>query len=69
LKELSEDDCVLTGVCWDIDIIQALKKGNLSSAMKSLHSDTEYLYSDEGLKELCEANEYHFTAEGKHLEP
>tara|TARA_R110000851_G_scaffold308761_1_gene467797 strand:- start:861 stop:1295 length:435 start_codon:yes stop_codon:yes gene_type:complete len=66
LNELDEDHCCLTGVCTDIDLIKALKQGDPSKALNSLHSSTEYIYSDIGLKELCEANDYEFTLEGKY---
>jgi hypothetical protein len=69
LAELDAGECPLTGVCWDADIIEAMQQGNLTKALKALHKSTEYLYSDDGLKELCEANEYHFTENGKHMEP
>jgi len=65
LAELDAGKCPLTGVCWDVDIIEAFQKGNPQSALKALHKDTEYLYSDEGLKEFCEANDYYFTESGK----
>ena len=64
LRRLSADDCPLTGVIWDIDLIQGLREGNPSKVLDSLHSDTEYQYSDEGLYDLCEANQYEFDAEG-----
>lgn len=64
LCRLSADDCPLTGVCWDIDLIQGLREGNTQKVLNSLHEDTEYQYSDEGLEELCEANGYEFTEDG-----
>ena len=65
LCRLSADDCPLTGVCWDIDIIKGLRTGNPSLVLESLHTDTEYQYSDEGLLETCEANEYEFYENGE----
>lgn len=35
--------------------------------LKTLHAEGEYTYSDEGLKELCEANEYEFYEDGNFL--
>ena len=64
LNLLDESDCPLTGVTWDIDIIKALKNGNIKQSLNSLHNDTEWIYSDEGLYELCEANEYEFYEDG-----
>ncbi len=65
LCRLSAGDCPLTGVCWDVDLIEGLREGNPEKVLKSLHADTEYQYSDEGLLELCQANDYEFTKEGK----
>ena len=67
LCRLSADDCPLTGVCWDIDIIKGLRTGNPSLVLESLHADTEYQYSDEGLEELCEANGYEFDTKGNYI--
>ena len=64
LCRLSADDCPLTGVCWDIDVIKGLREGNIARVLDTLHQDTEYLYSDEGLLDMCEANDYEFTEEG-----
>lgn len=65
LKQLDESKYPLTGVCWDYDIIEAMKNGYIESALHSLHNSTEYVYSDEGLYDLCEANEYEFLENGE----
>ena len=65
LKEIKCHECSLTGVCWDYDIIEAFQNSSPNSALHSLHKDTEYIYSDEGLTELCEANEYEFYENGE----
>lgn len=65
LCRLSADDCPLTGVCWDIDVIVGLREGNAEKVLESLHSDTEYRYSDEGLTEHLAANGYEFTEDGR----
>ena len=36
----------------------------MSKLLKAIHEETEYIYSDEGLFELCECNEYEFNEEG-----
>ena len=65
LKALNSDNCPLTGVCWDVDLINGLKDDEPSRILNTLHEDTEYIYSDEGLKEHCQANEYEFDKNGK----
>ena len=65
LCRLSADDLPLTGVCWDHDLITGLRNGDPEKALRALHSDTEYQYSDQGLLELCIGNGYEFTEEGE----
>lgn len=67
LEELykSKDSCPLTGMCYDIDIIEAIKDNSLESAVLSiLHKEGEYAFSDEGLRDTCEANGYEFLEDG-----
>ena len=65
LNELDANELPLTGVCWDADLIVSMQKdGDAYGLLGLLHQDTEYLYSDEGLQELCEAFDYEFTEEG-----
>ena len=61
------DELPLTGMCWDYDVIKGLRENNPTQVLGTLHQDTEYCYSDEGLYELCEANQYEFTEEGNIL--
>ena len=65
LCRLSQGDCPLTGVFWDIDLIQGLREGNTQRVLNTLHEETEHVYSDEGLLELCESNKYEFTSDGQ----
>lgn len=64
LCRLSADDYPLTAMFWDFDVIEGLRIGDPTQVLSTLHHDTEYCYSDEGLYELCEANQYEFTEEG-----
>ena len=66
LNELDANELPLTGVCWDAYLIESMQKdGDAYGVLGTLHQDTEYLYSDEGLQEICEANDYEFTEEGE----
>ena len=65
LNKLDKTEYPLTGVCWDYDIIEALQNGSIGDALKSLHKDTEYVYTDEGLHEMCEVNQYEFLENGE----
>lgn len=63
---LKKDECPLTGMCYDIDVTEALAKDELEHAvLKTLHAEGEYTYSDEGIDEMLTANEHEFTEEGK----
>ena len=64
LDSLEADKCELTGTFWDQEIIKGLKSNSLNNVLQQLHQETEYVYSDEGLTDLCEANEYEFTENG-----
>tara|TARA_R110000765_G_C18461058_1_gene549779 strand:- start:43 stop:477 length:435 start_codon:yes stop_codon:yes gene_type:complete len=56
----------LTGGFWDFDLIKSMQEnGDASGLMRAIHQDTEYVYSDEGLFEYLDANDYEFTEEGK----
>ena len=68
LCRISADDCPLTGCCWDIDLINGLREGDGCKVLTSLHLDTEYQYSNEGLFEFCEGNEYEFDEDGNFIQ-
>jgi hypothetical protein len=65
LDNLEADECPLTGTYWDIELIKGLQENDLKKVLYYLHEDTEYIYSDNGLIELCESNEYEFNEQGK----
>lgn len=67
-------DCLpVTGFHWDKPIIEAaqealhdagMNSSDLSAALSELHKQGEYIYSDAGLYDLCDMNEYFFTEDG-----
>tara|TARA_B100000780_G_scaffold278719_1_gene253332 strand:- start:1236 stop:1658 length:423 start_codon:yes stop_codon:yes gene_type:complete len=50
---------------WEGELIKGIKENNLKQVLDLLHEDTEYVYSDDGLTELCESNGYEFNEQGK----
>lgn len=80
-KVMFDNCCVLTGYCMDNDILapvyEFLKKPGDGVTLEGLmndclhewvfacNRDTEYAYSDEGIKETVGINEYEFTVDGK----
>ena len=65
LKELDASDLPLTGVCWDYELIEGLKENDPEKVLRSLHKDSEHTYSDDGLFDLANINEYEFTDQGE----
>jgi hypothetical protein len=67
LRELDgkKDDMPLTGVCYDYDVIDGLANDSLDIQVLSvIHKEGEYIYSDEGLEDMCRANGYEFLEDG-----
>lgn len=64
LSEMDANNHVLTGTMWDHNVIEALQSGEMSCLFKPLHGATEYIYSDEGLREHCENNDLEFMEDG-----
>lgn len=61
------EDLPLTGMWCDHTILEAFNQGRgelESSVLRTLHAQGEWLYSDAGLRELCESNEYLFREDG-----
>ena len=76
LKELFQetDSCPLTGVCYDDDLIDDIKKGGatikslqdaLNKYIESIHSEYDSMLDDDYLSDHCEANEYEFYENGE----
>lgn len=65
LKRLNKLDCPLTGYCYDHDAIEALLQNDMQKYIDSIHSEYESTLEDDYIMELCEANEYEFTENGK----
>jgi hypothetical protein len=64
LKGIKYEDCPLTGLCWDYNVIKGLQEGDSELVLRELHEDTEHQYSDEALLGMCQANEYEFEENG-----
>lgn len=68
-----EKDCPLTGWCYDHDFIDHLSKYNFEGTLetachefiKSIHKEYEFMCTHEYIADLCKANEYEFTQDGK----
>ena len=66
--------CPFTSVCYDHDIIDVFNKHTLNSHtleeafdnyISSIHDEYESMLSDESISEMCQANDYEFTLDGK----
>ena len=66
LNELEADFLPLTGVWCDYELVKGMQEdGDAYRVLVALHRDTEYVYSDEGLHEICTANDYEFKEKGE----
>lgn len=67
-------NCPLTGIWADEVILDAFRGDDIATSdafhtveynvLKALHTEGDYIYSDEGLTEFIKANEYEFTIDG-----
>lgn len=55
----------LTDSVWDELVLNAIKNNQPRSILDAIHKETEAIYSDEGLKDLCIANGYEFYESGE----
>lgn len=69
LKQLEQnkDNCPLTGVYSDVYCIEALIDSDLEQLHKQIHEEVEYIYSDENLADMIEANNYEFDQDGNFI--
>ena len=61
---IEKENCTFTGYCYDIDVIGGLANDTMCNVLDAIHNETEYIYSDDGLTELCEINGYEFNLDG-----
>ena len=64
LNSLDSQECPLTGVCFDVDVIESIKENNPEKIIEIAHENCEYTYSSEYLLEHCIANGYEFKEDG-----
>lgn len=80
-KQKRDNSCVLTGICYDMDILDPIYSflkypdknvtfadlmSDIESAISKTYDNTEeWINSDEFIKDEIEANEYEFTQDGK----
>ena len=70
-------DCPFSGMGWDETILDAFRDESNGKCLetilsdveyrilKHIHDETDYIYGDEALQEMCEINEYEFTEDGE----
>ena len=70
-------NCPFTGVFYDEIILDAFRNEENGTdvdtilrdveyrLLKQIHGEGEHLYSDDGLRELCEGNDYEFNDKGE----
>lgn len=66
LKDLNAEDCPLTGMWSDHCVIKSAQNYELESVVLSVcHECGDFRYSDEGISEFLEMNEYFFLEDGR----
>jgi len=66
IKDLNANDYPLTGNCFDHIVINGYREGSIEyRALSVLHSEGEYIYSDMGIYDYIECNEYYFKLDGE----
>ena len=61
------EDFPLTGISYDLAVLDGFNGGRESlehSVLCALHSQGEWMYSEDGLRDLCEANDHLFDESG-----
>ena len=59
------NDLPLTGMSYDYDVIRGLFDDDLQMhVVDTLHTEGEYIFSEQGLTDTCIANEYEFKEDG-----
>ncbi len=73
-QSLSLKNCPFTGVCYDDDLIDFIKNnidgemsldGAFNDYLKSIHDEYQSMLEEDYISDLCEANDYEFTEDGK----
>lgn len=59
------ENCPLTGVCYDVEILEGLKSRDFSKALEGLETDCNHSLTEEYLSEHLLANEYYFKESGE----
>ena len=79
-EKLLSGDCPFTGVCFDENCLDNIREfvkkptnitfrelieESIEKLLKDCEKDADYQFSDEGITEMIEANEYDFTEDGE----
>jgi len=65
LNDLNVDELPLTGCIYDAIVIECLKDNNFRKLFIYLDDEHDYLYSETGLTEMIECNDYEFLESGE----
>ena len=66
LKSIKSEECPLTGVCYDYEVIEGYRGENLEvKVLEVLREEGEYIYSNEGIHEMVLCNDYYFKSNGE----
>ena len=55
---------ILTGTFWDFDVVRRVYRNDMKGLLNTIHKQSEYVYSDEGIEEIADANGWEFKEDG-----
>jgi len=55
---------ILTGTFWDWTVIKHVRRNDMKGLLGIIHRESECAYSDEGIEEIADANEWEFKEDG-----
>lgn len=61
---VSSEHLSLTGTFWDFEVVRSVYRNDMKGLLDTIHSGSEYLYSDEGIEEMADANGWEFKEDG-----
>ena len=62
--EAFNNQCLLTNGYWDWPVIKYLSVNCADELLDDIHEASQYVYSDEGIEEIADANEWEFKEDG-----
>ena len=63
-KVVSSEHLSLTGTYWDVEVVMRVYRNDMKELLDTIHKQSEYVYSDEGIEEMAGSNGWEFKEDG-----